>query len=300
MRTMSDRTVMFALCAVCAIAISTMLLFGGNIKISFSKQGDFDAHSSSKSPIKHYVSKKYGSHDGYYYDDVAPRQLHLKPFDPNTADATTLEGLGLARWQVKSILNFRAKGGEFRTPEDFARVYKLTAKQYRQLRPYIQISNDYLPASSLIQKTAGEKEQNEDTYQPYAKISKGEFITLNDADTTLLRRVPGIGPYFAKEILYYEKRLGGYVNIDQLSEIEHFPEEAKQYFQIDLSKVKKLNINKLSFSKLRAHPYINYYQAREIIEYRHKYGNIKSLDELKLSPYFAEDDMKRIKPYIEY
>lgn len=298
----SDRKVLLALCSIAAIAVAVMFLFSDNIKISFSKTGSY-GETTITGESKQYKSsnwEKKRSNDLHYYDDIKPSQLRLVPFDPNTADAATLEGLGLARWQVKSILNYRARGGEYRTPEDFARVYKLTVKQYKRIRPYIRISSDYRPASDLFKDGDRVVESDNDAFKQYSKISKGEYITLNIADTAELRKVPGIGPYFAGEISNYEKRLGGYVNLDQLSEIEHFPEEAKQYFQIDLSKVKKLNVNKLSLEKLRAHPYINYYQARTIIDYRHKYGKIKNLDELKLSPYFTEDDLKRIKPYIEY
>lgn len=300
----SDRKVLIALCAIIVIAIGVAFLFSGNFRISFSKSGDFDVASQSefpKYPPKKYSQSGKSDHpDTDYYGDIEPQHLRLVTFDPNTADAATLEGLGLARWQVKSILNFRAKGGEFRSPEDFARVYKLTANQYKRLRPYIRISAEYQSASRLLTGNENVIESEEDSYRQYAKIGKGEYITLNQADTTMLRRVPGIGAYFARQIVNYEKRLGGYVEIDQLSEIDNFPEDAKQYFQIDLGKVKKLNINKFSLAKLRAHPYINYYQARDIVEYRHKYGDIKSIEELKLSPYFTESDIKRIKPYIEY
>jgi len=300
----SDQKVMLAIGSITVIVISIAYLFSGNINISFSKRGDYAAYAKSDLPKQSY-KKSYaaggGSNtDNSYYDDIKPNQLWLVPFDPNTADAKTLEGLGLARWQVKSILNFRAKGGEFRSPEDFARVYKLTANQYKRIRPYIRIANDYLPATRML--TGNEKivETEDDPYRQYAKIGKGEYITLNVADTSALRKVPGIGLFYAGEIANYGRRLGGYVNVDQLSEIENFPEEAKQYFQIDISKVKKLNVNRLSLAKLRAHPYINYYQARAIVEYRHKNGNIKSIDELKLLPHFTEDFLKKIKPYLEY
>lgn len=300
----SDNKVMLAVCCATVIIISIALLFSGNINISFSKDGEPAVSAKSDLP-KQSIKQSYAAGqksyaDNSYYDDIKPNQLRLVPFDPNTADAKTLEGLGLARWQVKSILNFRARGGEFRTPEDFARVYKLTANQYKRIRPYIRISSDYLPATRMLIGNEKIVETAEDPYKQYSKISKGEYITLNIADTTDLRKVPGIGPFYAGEIANYGRRLGGYVNVDQLSEITNFPEEAKQYFQIDLSKVKKLNVNRLSLSKLRAHPYINYYQARAIVEYRHKFGNIKSIDELKLDPHITEDFLKKIKPYLEY
>lgn len=299
----SDRKVLLAISSLIAVAIGGIILFSGNIKISFSKKGDYDAvsnYSESRQAKTYYSKKESQYNDNSYYDDVKREQLRLVTFDPNTADAATLEGLGLARWQVKSILNFRAKGGEFRTPEDFARVYKLTANQYRRIRPYIQISSEYQAASNLLKGNERIVESDADQYSAYKKISTGEYITLNIADTSDLRHVPGIGPFYAREIAHYGKRLGGYVDIDQLSEIQNFPEKAKMFFQIDISKVKKLNVNKLSLEMLRAHPYINYYQARTIVEYRQKHGSISSIDELKLSSYFTEKDLERIKPYIEY
>jgi Ni/Co efflux regulator RcnB len=68
-------------------------------------------------------------------------------------------------------------------------------------------------------------------HQP--KIHQGEYVVLNTADTTQLKTVPGIGAYFARKIVQYGLRLGGYVSVDQLDEIEDFPLDAKEYFTIE-------------------------------------------------------------------
>ncbi len=125
-------------------------------------------------------------------------------------------------------------------------------------------------------------------------------MALNLADTAQLRRVPGIGAYFAKEIARYGKRLGGYVSVDQLDEIDQFPQSAKQYFVIEQAAPQKLNINQLSLEQLRRHPYINYYQAKAITDYRRLHGSIKSLQELRLSPDFTPSDIQRLLPYVTY
>ena len=83
-----------------------------------------------------------------FYADVPQRHIALSPFDPNTADSTQLLRLGLQPWQVRNIYKYRAAGGIYRTKTDFARLYGLTVKQYRELEPYIRISADYLPAST--------------------------------------------------------------------------------------------------------------------------------------------------------
>ena len=132
------------------------------------------------------------------------------------------------------------------------------------------------------------------------KISTGEHITLNTADTTELKRVPGIGSYYSKAIIRYGERLGGYVNVDQLDEIEGFPPEAKHFFIIDNPTPHKLNVNTMTIAELRRHPYINFYQAKAITDYRRIHGHISSLQQLSTHPDFPEEAIKRLLPYVAY
>ena len=243
------------------------------------------------------------------YYAVPSQAVERFPFDPNTADSTQLLRLGLQPWQVRNIYKYRAHGGIYRKKEDFAQLYGLTVKQYRELEPYIRISKDYLPASTLVgnrgnaneavdRKTVSEGRDS--TLQYPVKIGENEHVALNTADTMELRRVPGIGPYYAKEIVRRGKWLGGYVSVDQLDEIENFPQEAKKYFVIQGASPKKLNVNRLSLQELRKHPYINYYMAKTIVDYRRLHGPIKSLEDLRLSKDFPPEVIKKLTPYVEY
>jgi DNA uptake protein ComE-like DNA-binding protein len=205
--------------------------------------------------------------------------------------------LGLSPWQVRNIYKYRAKGGIYRQKEDFARLYGLTVKDYRRLEPYIRISKDYLPAATLV----GERSSYErDTLRFPVKIDSTQHIVLNTADTSQLKKVPGIGSYYAKEIVRHGKWLGGYVSVDQLDEIEGFPQEAKRYFTIEQSQPQRLNINKLTLQQLRRHPYINYYQAKTIVDYRRLHGDIKSLQDLRFSRDFPPEAIQRLEPYVTY
>ena len=64
----------------------------------------------------------------------------LQPFDPNTADSVLLRQLGLPVYIVRNILKYRAKGGVFRSPESFSRIYGLKEEVYQKLKPYITIA----------------------------------------------------------------------------------------------------------------------------------------------------------------
>lgn len=221
----------------------------------------------------------------------------LFAFDPNTADSTTLLRLGLQPWQVRNIYKYRASGGVYRRPVDFARLYGLTRKQYLALEPYIHISSDYSPASSLYQP---ETREAADTVSHHKhKLAAGESIDLNAADTTLLQRVPGIGSYFSHQIMSYRNRLGGFYSSHQLLEIDNFPQQALPFFKIS-GDVNRINVNQLTLNELRRHPYINYYQARAIVDYRRLRGPLKALDDLRLLHDFTPADMERLSHYVSF
>lgn len=234
-----------------------------------------------------------------YIYNVETVRRKLSAFDPNTADSTLLLSLGLQPWQVRSIYRYRAKGGIYRQPSDFARLYGLTVKQYKELLPYIHISDEYKPAAEVYGRTDAVR-SGLDTLRYPVKLQPGQYVTLDDADTASLRKVPGIGRYYASRIVRYRNDLGGYVSVAQLSEIEGIPEAALSYFRVTGGAVRKLNLNRLTLNELKHHPYINFYQARRIIDYRRLKGPLHSIDDLRLLKDFSQRDIERLRPYVEF
>ena len=126
-------------------------------------------------------------------------------------------------------------------------------------------------------------------------------MNLNLADTNMLKRVPGIGSYWARRNISYRDRLGGFVSQSQLKEIDdEFPQAAIPYLKIALGDVHKLNVNTLTLGELKRHPYINYYQAKAIVDYRRLRGPIHSLNDLRLSKDFPPEEIKRLEPYVTF
>ena len=282
----SDRRVILLLLGIIVAALAVGYFFDGE---------------PEEAAMEEVPAQKAGKqqHPKASYYQGEPKQPELFPFDPNTADSTQLLRLGLQPWQVRNIYKYRAAGGIYREPSDFARLYGLTLKQYRQLEPYIRISEDYQPAARFISKDVTMEER--DTMRYPVKLQPQERIVLNTADTAQLRKVPGIGHYFARKIVEYRERLGGYVSVQQLLEIENFPDTAVNYFIIpDDTQLRKLNLNRLSLNELKRHPYISFYQARAIVDYRRLHGPLESLQQLSLSRDFPPEAIRRLAPYVEF
>ena len=68
----------------------------------------------------------------------------------------------------------------------------------------------------------------------------------------------------------------------------------------DGSNVRRLNVNRLTLQQLKRHPYINYYQARAITDYRRLHGEILSIDYLGRMKEFKPADLQRLAPYLEF
>lgn len=290
---------MLFLLSIVIVLTAILLVTGGRAGSILTAESDSltlsDTADAAFDKSKGYA---YGMKSNRPYN-VNGRQAELFAFDPNTADSTQLLRLGFLPWQVRAIYRYRAAGGIYRKPEDLARMYGLTVKEYRRLEPYIRISDDYLPASTLIKEAVYEPEERDTMTYPI-KMKATETIELNSADTTALKRVPGIGSGYANRIVAYREHLGGFYSVEQLFDIEGMPEESLSYFTIDSTGLRKININKLTINQMRRHPYINFHQAKAIYDYRRLHGDIKSLQQLRLHRDFTPEAIARLEPYVEY
>ena len=245
-------------------------------------------------------------------EQTLPVALH--EFDPNTVDSLSLIGFGLAPKQVQTFLRYRRAGAVFRTPESIAKVYGLTAEDVSRIQPYVRIAPEYAERSKPVyyeretvrQKSASNgsargngAEQKLNYPEKFDRLTK---VDPNTADTALLQRIPGVGTWISRNIVEQRKRLGGFHAVEQLLEVKYFSPELLEWFEIDTltAKIEKISINTASFQRLNSHPYIAYEQARDLLRYIRLYGRIADIDALRRTGIFAEDELMRLQPYLQF
>ena len=252
--------------------------------------------------------RRQGKNGSSKYYAVPEQEVETFPFDPNTADSTALLRLGFAPWQVRSIYKYRARGGRYHEPSDVRRIYGMTNELWERISPYIRIDRKYQYVEPLtderpVRSRVGVLEDrylNRDTLRFPLKLKEGETVALNTADTTALKRIPGVGSYYARRIVYYRSQLGGFASLDQLQEIEGLPEGVEEWVRIDTTGLRKIDVNHATKSQLVRHPYLGGYRAGDIWQWRHNYGSLRSIDDLRRLPNFTESDIERLKPYLEF
>lgn len=279
------------------LIVSTVIVSAGIVL--YAKWNNPVSALTDEDSLKEYYDFMASIHDRdcvkqYEYQSKQEDVVVLAPFDPNTSDSSTFIRMGLKSYIARNILRYRAKGGTFATPESFARIYGITPEQFKTLLPYIYIGEEYLRKKDTIRMFADVKK---DTLRQF-KYPAGTVIDLNEADTTELKKIPGIGSGIARMIIGYRTRLGGYYEVEQLQELTHVPDAVNKWFNIQKAPIHRMNLNKWSIERLKSHPYINFYQAKVIVEYRKKRGDLKSLKQLALYDEFSSDDLERIAPYV--
>lgn len=215
----------------------------------------------------------------------------LFAFDPNTADSATFVKLGLKSFVAANILKFRTKGGKFRTPESFSKVYGISPEKFNELKPYIAIAETKQIVKDSIKTTSPTKIKN-------------LIVELNSADTAELLKVYGIGRGFAKAIVRFRQQTGGFVSVEQLRELYGMTDDnfnkISPNCRVNLDLVKKIQINIASVERLNAHPYLNFYESKAIYEYRRRKGKIKTSDELKSISELKPEVIHKILPYFSF
>ena len=129
-------------------------------------------------------------------------------------------------------------------------------------------------------------------------------VELNSADTLTLQLLHGIGPARARRIVEYRERLGGYRNVEQLLEVYGIDAgllaDMAPHLTVDTTAVNKMEINRLSLKQLLRHPYIEYYQARDIVRLRDKGIAITTADDLRAVPSMNDSTLRRLLPYVAF
>ena len=222
-------------------------------------------------------------------------------FDPNTLEESEWAKTGLNSKVIRNIIRYREKGGTFRTREDFRKIYGMTDSAFAILEPYIIIHYEK-PQEPVPWQKGNSKEQ------PAGDPGKSESdiilqVELNTADSAALTALPGIGPSFASRIIKYRNMLGGYVHVEQLLEVKGMDSirfsGIKNNITADASRVKKMDLNAVSFKEMARHPYFEYYLVKIIFSYRDRIKSYDSVGQLRNVENIYPELYDKIAPYLE-
>lgn len=202
----------------------------------------------------------------------------------NNRTEIAIEPLKIADSLYVRIDNDKRNRDNYRRYKDKEPVYKKNKKQ----------SSDF----SYEHK----KEENKEIkkYPKQEKFNAGIIIDVNTADTSILKKIPGVGSVISRNIVNYRNRLGGFYNTAQLLEVQYVDSTLLKWFEVKSDVFRKIRINKAGLDELRSHPYMDFYKARAIIDFRRKRGPIDGMSQISMFGEFSEEDVDKLSHYFSF
>lgn len=202
----------------------------------------------------------------------------------NNRTEIAIEPLKIADSLYVRIDNDKRNRDNYRRYKDKEPVYKKNKKQ----------SSDF----SYEHK----KEENKEIkkYPKQEKFNAGIIIDVNTADTSILKKIPGVGSVISRNIVNYRNRLGGFYNTAQLLEVQYVDSTLLKWFEVKSDVFRKIRINKAGLDELRSHPYMDFYKARAIIDFRRKRGPIDGMSQISMFGEFSEEDIDKLSHYFSF
>jgi competence protein ComEA len=109
---------------------------------------------------------------------------------------------------------------------------------------------------------------------------------------------------FANRIVKYRARIGGFYKKEQLMEVFGLDSvkytEIKDQIIVDVSKIKKININTVEIEDFKNHPYIRYKQVNALVQYRKQHGKYSNFADLNKVAILNQETIDRLAAYLEF
>jgi DNA uptake protein ComE-like DNA-binding protein len=232
------------------------------------------------------------------YDSLnKPRDTSVKlyPFNPNFITDFKGYKLGMRVGEIDRLHAFRKTGKYVNTAGEFQKVTGVSDSLLAVIAPYFKFP-DWVKTK---------RRQFNDAAKPGSGKRPREKIDINRATKEDLVAVYGIGDALSDRILKMRETLGGFVAMDQMSDVwglsPEVVERLLERFDIKAApNVKKIAINDASVKELAQFPYFRYALAREIVTARSMKGPIRNAEDLQSIKNFPGEKVSTIAVYLEF
>lgn len=268
------------------ILASLGLIFFPRVYMFFQKEEAFVINSEQIAEFERTHKKFEKRNYSNYYSKKKKYKAPDSKFNPNTYKLSDWMNLGLSEKQSVVVLKFTSRG--IYSEEDLKRIFVIPDVLFELIR-------DSVIYPERIQNTP-----NQELFKKQAK--QITLINLNTADTTEFMKIYGIGAFYAKQIIRYREKLGGFFKKEQLFEVWKMTPEAydkiKDHVFISEKDVKRININSVTIEELKVHPYLKWNQANSIVKMRVQRNGFKNIEEIKESVLIDSETYDKLFPYL--
>lgn len=242
-------------------------------------------------------------------------QVPLAPFDPNQLRAPDWEARGVPHFVAGRIEKYGLLAGGFRAKSQIQRIYGLPDSVYQRLAPFMQLPAE-LPRRDYAAGRPGFARTGPDGRPAFPPFPASRFarkprnlapFDLNQADTTQLMQIRGIGAGRAKWIVRRRDELGGFVSEVQLADVfvlrdaPDLQDSLRKYTFVAAGfQPVQLNVNTATFEEMAVHPCIGKRLGRVIVAFRKQHPPFQQPEDLRQIRVLSEEDLAKMRPYVRF
>ena len=201
------------------------------------------------------------------------RYKNLKKFEINQVSSEDLKKMGFSNKLANTFINYRNTIGGFQHKNQMKKIYGLSENDFYLLKKF-----GYLKSSPAISKKLN--------------INTCNYYQLNN----LLNNQK-----ISNRILKFRESLGGFYDQSQFNEIYEITDHQRQLLEkntnIDLTKIRSINLRYTTLKTLERHPYIDKKQAKKIYLLVKKNASFNFRDSAYLD-HFDSSFVTKVVPYL--
>lgn len=209
--------------------------------------------------------------------------LNLFKFNPNDLTSLNSKKLGISDYQYNMIQKYLRSGGTFKYKSDFSKIYSITDKQFKYLKPYID-----LPEKKYQNKYEVSENNSVNSLKRNIKYFDFNPNTLDDDGWLNLgfseKQIHSIRKYINAGGKFYKKedlKKLFVVNDKKYSELEPFIVIPKNLVNNNIEKEhQKVDINNLSADEMKKLGKFWQFNATRIVKYRNLLGGYYKKEQL--------------------
>jgi DNA uptake protein ComE-like DNA-binding protein len=220
----------------------------------------------------------------------------IYPYNPNFITDYKGYKYGMSTEQIDRLFAFRKENKYVNSAKEFQQVTKVSDSLLKEMAVYFKFPDWVNKKSGYVSN-----------YTPFPKKEKEIIIVkdINHATAEDLIKIRGVGEAISARILKERDKFGAFATMEQMQFIWGLSPEVidylNQYFKVvDVSGMKKININTASLKELSAFPFFNYTISREILIYRSMNERIKDVTDLTKIKGLSIEKVSTIALYLDF
>ena len=230
--------------------------------------------------------------------EIENRKPKMYRFNPNYITDYKGAQLGMFSQEIDRLLTFRKTNKFINSKKEFQKVTKVSDSLLFKISSNFKFP-DWVVKRNQQKPNPSPKRTKQSVYKKKSISTKD----INKATAKDFKTISGIGVAFSARIIKYRSKLQGFSFESQLAEVwgldKKLAEKVVSTFKIiEKPRIKKINVNTVTFKELLRNPYIDYELCKKIFNYRDEVAELQDISELKNIKDFPMDLYDRIVLYL--